>query len=145
MNRIALSAAPPIRLDAVVNTASQYAVPLSPGESINAIGSGFDSDAQLLLNGTPVPIQSRDAERLTAIVPAGLALNGAAEVAIVSSGGASNAVAVPTAIASAGIYSVARTGFGQGYILNGDGGLNSPDNPAAVGSAITIFAAGVGL
>ena len=30
------------------------------------------------------------------------------------------------------------------YILNNDGTLNWPSNPAATGSAITIFAAGAG-
>ena len=35
-------------------------------------------------------------------------------------------------------------GLGQGYILNEDGTLNSPANPAKEGSPITIFATGVG-
>ncbi|MGI8742772.1 MAG: SBBP repeat-containing protein [Bryobacteraceae bacterium] len=145
VNKIALSGAPPIRLDAVVNTASRYAVPLSPGESIDAIGSGFDSSTQLLLNGTPLPIQARGVGRLTATVPADLPVPGTALVTVVSSGSRSNSVELPTASASPGIYSVSGSGFGQGYILNSDGSLNSPDNPAPVGSAITIFANGVGL
>ena len=56
----------------------------------------------------------------------------------------SNPVYVPAAEASPGIYSVDGNGFGQGYILNSDGTQNSPDNPAAPGSAITIFVAGQG-
>jgi uncharacterized protein (TIGR03437 family) len=36
------------------------------------------------------------------------------------------------------------SGFGQGYILNSDGTLNSPSNPAAAGSAITLYATGAG-
>ncbi len=36
------------------------------------------------------------------------------------------------------------SGYGQGYILNSDGSLNSPSNPAAPGSAITILATGIG-
>ena len=43
---------------------------------------------------------------------------------------------------SPAIYSLDASGAGQGYILYSDGTLNSPSNPAATGSAITIFAAG---
>lgn len=143
-NRIALAAAPALHLDAVVNTASQYASPLSPSESIDVIGAGFDASAQVLLNGTPIPVQARGAGRITALVPVDIDLNGPAQVAVSSSGGNSNSVLLPTAAASPGIYSVTGTGVGQGYILNSDGTLNSPDEPAAPGSSITIFATGVG-
>jgi uncharacterized protein (TIGR03437 family) len=51
---------------------------------------------------------------------------------------------MPSVPASPGIYSVDGSGFGQGYILNADGTLNSPSNPAAPGAPITIFATGVG-
>jgi uncharacterized protein (TIGR03437 family) len=50
----------------------------------------------------------------------------------------------PAAPAAPAIYSVDGSGFGQGYILNSDGTLNSPSNPAAPGSAITIFVAAPG-
>src|SRR4029077_5672362 len=50
----------------------------------------------------------------------------------------------PAALSSPAIYSVDGSGVGLGYILNSDGTLNSPSNPAATGSAITIFAAGAG-
>ncbi|MDQ6663721.1 MAG: SBBP repeat-containing protein [Acidobacteriota bacterium] len=144
VNKIALSSVPAIRLDAVVNSASQYAVPLSPGESIDAIGFGFDSNSQLLLNGTPLAIIARGTGRLTAIVPLDLQPSETARITVVSPGGGSNSIELPTASVSPGIYSLTGSGFGQGYILNGDGSLNSPDNPAATGSAITIFATGVG-
>ena len=51
---------------------------------------------------------------------------------------------VPAAAATPGIYSADNSGEGQAYILNSDGTLNSPSNPAATGSAVTIFAAGAG-
>jgi uncharacterized protein (TIGR03437 family) len=144
VNKIALPAAPPLRLDSVVNAASQYAVPLSPGESIDAVGSGFDSNTQLLLNGTALPILARGPGRLTAMLPADIPTTAPARITAVSSGSSSNAILLPTAQVSPGIYSVDGSGVGQGYILNSDGTLNSPDNPAAVGSAITVFATGVG-
>ena len=51
---------------------------------------------------------------------------------------------MPAAVASPGIFSADGTGFGQGYILNKDGKLNTPANPAAPGDMITIMATGVG-
>jgi hypothetical protein len=36
------------------------------------------------------------------------------------------------------------SGAGQGYILNSDGTVNSATNPAAPGSAVTLFIAGAG-
>jgi uncharacterized protein (TIGR03437 family) len=53
-------------------------------------------------------------------------------------------VYAPAAPAAPAIYSVDGSGFGQGYILNSDGTLNSSSNPAAPGSAITIFVAAPG-
>jgi uncharacterized protein (TIGR03437 family) len=51
---------------------------------------------------------------------------------------------MPVAVTSPGIFSADGTGYGQGYILNKDGTLNTPANPAAPGDRITIYATGVG-
>jgi uncharacterized protein (TIGR03437 family) len=62
----------------------------------------------------------------------------------VQPGGASSSqVLVPVSVTS-GIFSQNGSGYGQGYILNKDGTLNTPSNPAAPGDPITIFATGVG-
>lgn len=50
-----------------------------------------------------------------------------------------------TAVTSApGIFSLDGTGTGQDSIFNQDGTLNTPDNPAAKGSIVTIYAKGLG-
>jgi uncharacterized protein (TIGR03437 family) len=131
-------------LDTVVNFAGRQAGALAPGEAIEAIGSGFSADAQLLIDGAPVPVVSGTAGNLVALVPDGAKTSGAFQVQVFTSGKLSNPVFLPAAAASPGIYSVDGTGYGQGYILNSDGTLNSPANPAAPGSAITILATGAG-
>jgi uncharacterized protein (TIGR03437 family) len=143
-NKIALPPAPAARLDAVVNYASRMAAPLAPGEAIAATGSGFGPDAQLLIDGVPLAGISRIGTTLVGAMPDGARTSGAFQVQVSTGGTLSNPVWVPAAAASPGIYSVDGSGYGQGYILNGDGTLNSPSNPAAPGSAITIFATGVG-
>ena len=143
-NQISLSPAPAVRLDSIQNAANQLAVALSPGERITVTGSGFGVDAELLLNGAPIPLQSQTSSRLTAVVPSNLGDSNVASLAVSSGGATSNAVVAPVAAASPGIYSVDGSGYGQGYILNSDGTLNSPSNPAAKGSVITMFVNGVG-
>ena len=80
----------------------------------------------------------------TQTVPAG-----AAVIQVQSGGGTSNQISsnqmvVPVSPTAPGVFSQDGSGFGQGYILNKDGTLNTPSNPAATGDQITIFATGVG-
>jgi uncharacterized protein (TIGR03437 family) len=143
-NRIAFTAAPSVTLDSVVNFASKYAVPPSPGEAIEARGSLFGADAQILIDGTPLPVAARSAESIVSILPDSFKTSGAAKVEVSSGGVTSNPVLMPAAVSSPGIYSINGSGYGQGYIRNSDGSFNSPSHPANPGDAITIFATGVG-
>jgi uncharacterized protein (TIGR03437 family) len=47
--------------------------------------------------------------------------------------------------AAPGIFTDNSSGKGQGAVLNQDYSLNSPSNPAAHGSFVSIYATGVGL
>ena len=143
-NKIALPPAPAMRLDSVINPASRIAESLSPGETIVALGAGFGPNAQLTINGEPATVLSQSATSIAASVPSDIDTTGALQVKVASGGAVSNAVWMPAAVASPGIYSVDGSGAGQGYILNGDGTVNSPANPVAMGSPITILATGVG-
>jgi len=131
------------RIDAVVNAASLLGVPLSPGETFQVLGDGFGTDAALLLNGTAVPLIARSRTSLTAMFPADFVTPGAATI-VVQSGNNSSSFLAPVADRAPGVFSVDGSGLGQGYILNQDGTLNSPANPAKEGSPVTIFATGVG-
>ena len=142
VERVDLAQQKILRLDSVINAASQLAVPLSAGESFTVRGGGFGDDAVLLLNGSPVALVAHNGTSLTSAVPSGF--TGASATLEVRSGGNSAAVVVPAAPASPGVFSQNGTGQGQGYILNQDGSLNSPANPAKEGDAITVFATGVG-
>jgi len=144
VNKIGLPPVPAVRLDSVVNYASRLAVPLSPGETVEVIGSGFGPDAKLLLDGNPVPILFANSDRIVAVIPADAKTSGSVRVTVSNNGVRSNPVNLQAALTSPGIYSVDNSGFGQGYIFNSDGTKNSKTNPAAVGSAITILATGVG-
>ena len=143
-NRIALPPAPAVRLDSVQNYASHIAEPLAPGEPIMALGAGFGDGAQIVVDGSPLATISATATSIVAVLPDTAITAGIHTLQVSNNGTLSNPVYAPAAPASPAIYSVDGSGAGQGYILNGDGTLNSPSNPAAPGSAITIFAAGAG-
>ena len=144
VNKIALPPAPAVRLDSVVNYASRLGVPLSPGEAVEIIGTGFGPDAKLMLDGNPLPIVFANSDRIVAVLPNDLAKSGTVQIMVSNGDVNSNQVNMPAAAASPGIYSVDNSGFGQGYILNSDGTRNSQSNPAVPGTPMTIFATGVG-
>lgn len=143
-NKIALPRAPDARLDSVRNFASRLAAPIAPGEAIVALGAGFGADAQIFVDGVALPTVSAGANSVVAVLPEDAKTSGAFALQVGTGGTRSNVVLVPAAPASPGIYSVDGSGFGPGYILNSDGVMNSAANPAAPGSAITIFATGAG-
>jgi uncharacterized protein (TIGR03437 family) len=140
------SAPPAVSVNAILNAASENGVAIANGETIEVRGQGFGPDAQIVLEGTPLTTVARGDGSVSAVIPTDYArLPGGAGIFQVMSGGQlSNTVLVPVADVSPGLFTADRSGIGQGYILNSDGTLNSPLNPAPVGSVITILATGVG-
>ncbi len=138
-----VTAPPSLRIDALLNAASVLDGPISGGETIYVQGAGFGGDAQLTIGGAAVPLLSITPTQLTAVVPVNLPIEPTA-VQVQSGGGASNQVLLPMAAASPGLFWANGPSGGQGYILNQDGTLNTPSNPATLGEQITIFATGIG-
>lgn len=142
INSIAAAPPPLLRIDSILNAASLLDGAISPGETIVLRGSGFSGNSTISIGGESVAPIASTASQLTAIVPADLSTGAA--VQIETSGSASNTVAVPVDAASPGLFSADGSGLGQGYILNQDGTLNTPSNPARQGTRITIYATGAG-
>jgi uncharacterized protein (TIGR03437 family) len=152
--RVAITPSPGLRIDSVENAASRLGVALSPGETFVVNGAGFGADAALTINGIALPLISRSASTLTAAVPMELSSvlptapmefgSPVGLTATVQSGGSSASIAVPFTGGAPGVFSVDGSGLGQAYVLNADGTLNSPANPASEGSKITVLATGVG-
>jgi len=135
-------------VNTVINPASGFTEPIAPNEPIAVRGTGFGDGAQLLLDGVPVTPLSQSSSEIVAIVPASYQTRPGPDAVIqvkLKDGQLSNPFLVPVARVAPAVYSADGTGFGQGYILNQDGTRNSPTNPAAEGSIITIFATGVGV
>ena len=143
VNSVTPAAPPALRIDSVQNAASLLDGPVAAGETIVVQGAGFGSAAQLLIGGLAVQPISMTSTSITATVPQSVPA-GAAEFQVTSGGASSNQVLVPVNVTAPGIFSQNGSGFGQGYIFNKNGTLNTPSNPGAPGDPITVFATGAG-
>ncbi len=152
--RATVTAPATLRIDSVSNAASHLGVALSPGETFMINGAGFGDDASVSVNGAALPLVAQSATTLVAAIPLSFStlfnaqpfefVTSFAATITVQSGGAIASIFAPLAAAAPGVFAVNGSGLGQGYILNADGTLNSPTNPAKEGAKITIYATGVG-
>jgi uncharacterized protein (TIGR03437 family) len=154
---------PRIISDCVVNAASYVGGGVAPGEVVTVFGSAMGpaevtglrladngrlattlADTRILFNGVPAPLLYVSEKQSSAIVPYGAADGTSVQVQVEYKGVQSDPVTMPVLASRPGIFSLDGSGQGQGAILNEDGTLNSPSNPAPRGSIITIFGTGGG-
>lgn len=159
----AVATSQPVSLAAVANSASYGAASVAPGEIVTLFGAGMgpatlayfalDSNnrvpatlagARVLFNGVPAPLIYASDKQSAAIVPFEVAGQATAEVRVEYNGNLSAPLTVPVTNTVPGIFAADGSGRGPGAILNSDGSYNSPANPAASGSTIVLFAAGLG-
>jgi uncharacterized protein (TIGR03437 family) len=154
---------PRIFPDCVVNAASYAGGGVSPGEIVTIFGLGIGpselfplrltengtlstnlADTRVLFNGAPAPLVYVAGRQSAAIVPYAVAGQSSVDVQVEYQGVLSEAVTMPVLASRPGIFSLDGSGKGQAAILNEDGSINSPSNPARRGSIISIFGTGGG-
>jgi uncharacterized protein (TIGR03437 family) len=146
----------------VVNAASFLSGPLAPGEIVTVFGTGFGpgrltplrlaaglvnttlGGTSVLFDGVPAPLIYTVENQLSAVVPYSVAGKSSTKVQVEYRGTRSAAVTLQLAPASPAIFTLDSSGRGAGAILNQDSSVNSPANPAQVGSVVSIFATGEG-
>ena len=125
---------------------SLYGSLLGPSPGVDAI---LDSQGrianqlagvQVLFNGMPSPLLYASQGQVNALVPYGIAGNSSATVQVTTGGGNSAAVSLYVRPAQPEVFN----SRGAALALNQDNIVNSPQNPAAPGSIVTIFASGAG-
>jgi uncharacterized protein (TIGR03437 family) len=158
--------APAPAIQSVVNAASLQPA-LSPGALVSVFGANLTGPTQsttydatasfptsvantsVTFNGTAAPLVYVSPSQFNAIVPFALAGQTTAQVVVTRFGVASTAVAVPLQTTSPGIFTVSQGGSGQGAIwqqgADGQFTLNGSTNPAPGGTALEIFATGMGV
>jgi uncharacterized protein (TIGR03437 family) len=152
-----------VAISNIANAASYAGGSVAPGELVVIAGSGFGPSApvtlqldnrgyvsttlagvQLLFDGIPAPLIYVQAGMIGAVVPYSVSGKASTQVQISSNGQNSSQVIIPVTAVAPGIFTLDQSGRGQGAIVNLDGTVNSPDNPASAGSYIAVYATGEG-
>jgi uncharacterized protein (TIGR03437 family) len=150
-------------ISAIGNAASYDGDAVSPGEIVAIFGTNLGpatpagtqlngagqvdtslAGAQVLFDGVPGPMVWASAGQLNAVVPFTIA-SGTTQVQVEYQGYVSDAMPVPVAPATPGIFSADGSGSAQAVAVNQDGSINSAANPAPAGSIVTLYATGAGL
>jgi uncharacterized protein (TIGR03437 family) len=102
------------------------------------------SATRILFNGEAAPLLYTSATQASAIAPYLLQGQTAADVVVQYQDRISKAFNVPIRATDPGLFSIDRTGTGAGAILNENGTVNGPQNPARPGSVVVLFGTGFG-
>jgi len=147
----------------VANAASYVPGPVAPGEMIVISGTSLGAattaslqitpsglvatslaETRVLFDGIAAPLVYTTQNQLAAIVPYEVDGNTQTVVQVEYQGIRSAPFVLGVAKASPGIFTVHQSGTGQGAIVNEDGSINGPGNPALRGTVVSIFATGEG-
>jgi uncharacterized protein (TIGR03437 family) len=147
----------------VVSSADYLGGSVAPGELITMFGSGMGpstlaglqldgngnvakslAGVQVIFDGTPAPLIYVSSTQLSAAVPYEVAGQTSTKIQVQYQGRSSNIISAPVASAAPGIYTLNASGGGGGAVINSDGTINSPTNPAKAGSYISVYATGEG-
>jgi len=126
----------PILVVSAVNAASLTPGPIAPGMLMDLIG--VPAATQVLFNTIPAPILSMTP--LLVRVP--LSVAGTVQITVEDQGAQIAQITANVVDAAPALFANAS---GQASIINQDGTLNSPTNPAPRGSVISLFGTGEGV
>ena len=157
---------PPILLPrSVVNAANLLPAPVAPGEVVILFGTDFGPAAgvsaqpdasgrfgtnlggvRVLFDGVPAPVLYAQTYAVNAVVPFSVMPGATVEVRVEYKGQQSAAATIEIAEAAPAVFTFDPSSprGGKAAALNQDGSINSPENPASVGSIVTLYATGAG-
>jgi uncharacterized protein (TIGR03437 family) len=146
----------------IVNAASQTVGAIAPGEIVSLLGlelgpqspASYQLDAagnvatslaglSVLFDGVPAPLLYVSQTQVNTVVPYEVAGKTSVEIAV-EINGMRFTTGAPVAASAPAVFTADATGHGQASAYNSDTSTNSAANPAARGSAISLFATGAG-
>jgi len=147
----------------LVNAASMLAGPIAPGEIVSLFGQGIGpatpagvtldtsgimatevAQTKVLFDGSAAPLYYVQDSQINAQAPYEIAGKITVDVEVFFQGQSCGKVTVPVAGSAPAIFTVSA-GTGLAIALNENGTLNSPVEPAARGSVVTLYATGDGV
>jgi uncharacterized protein (TIGR03437 family) len=151
-----------VKVNAVVNAASNQNGPIAPGEIVALYGSGLgpsqlqisqvDASGRLpkslagttvLFGNQPAPFVYASPGQTSVVVPFGVT-GQSVQVIVQSQNQTAAPVTLPVAAAAPGLFTADASGHGQAAALNQNLQPNSASNPAAPGSLLSLFVTGAG-
>jgi len=102
------------------------------------------AETRVLFDGVAAPLVYVLEGQISAIVPYAVTGRSSTRLQVEYRGVRSEAYTVPVVESAPGIFTLDSSGRGAGAILNQDGTINSPSQPAATGSIIVLYATGEG-
>ena len=100
--------------------------------------------ARVLFNETPAPLIFASRNQVSAIAPYALADGTSLRIVVEYGGARSVPVDLTVAESAPGLFTYDSSGAGPGAILNEDGSVNTPANPANRGSIVVLYGTGEG-
>ena len=160
-----LAAAPPaITAAGILNAASLTSGSVSPGEIISIFGTNLGEtpgrtlefseprqvstilgSSRVWFDGLPGTMLYAGSGQINAIAPFGLSGKTSTRVQVWNQGIPSSIVSLQVSSTSPGIFTQNASGQGAAAILNADGSVNSPSQPAPAGSIVSLYANGGGV
>ncbi len=110
----------------------------------NGIVTTLAGGTRVLFDGFAAPVLFARADAVDSAIPCSLVGRTSTQMVIEYDGAQSTPLTIQLDDAAPGIFTVAGDGRGQAAILNDDYSVNGPANPAARGSAATLYATGFG-
>ncbi len=155
MARFSIPPTPRIAPGGVVSAASIAPGPVAPGELLTIFGRGlapqgadanpfFRPNVTVYFDDVPAPLTYVGNGQINLAVPYAVAGRATTEMVVERNGAASQPLTLQVAPTAPAIFTLGGGGQGQAAVLNQDGTLNGPDNPAPRNSIVTIFATGAG-
>jgi uncharacterized protein (TIGR03437 family) len=161
--KFSAAATPVVAASGIVNGASYLPGAVAPGMLVSIFGTGLGPPegasleldisglvktqlrgSRVLFNGVPAPVIFSSANQVSVIAPYSIA-DGATVSVVVECGGLGSApVELAVAESAPALFTYDSSGSGQGAILNEDGSLNTPQNPAERGSIVVFYGTGEG-
>jgi uncharacterized protein (TIGR03437 family) len=119
---------------------------VAPGEIVSLFGSqiGDAAGVQILIGGLPAPILYAAPDQINLVVPFALASDSTAPFELRRSGSVVARFSVNVVAQHPGLFTLDSSGIGQLAALNQDGSVNRAANPAEAGTAVVLFATGLG-
>ena len=160
--QVANVSGPPVVV-AVVNAASYATGAIAPGEMVviwgGYLGAATTTPLQLdsnglvatslagtrvLFDGIPAPLVYTTLNQISAIVPYQVEGSPQTSIQVEYQGMRSVPFVVAVVKSAPGLFTLNASGQGQGAVLNQDGTVNDPANPALKGSIVSVYGTGGG-